>query len=179
MDCSHQAPLFKGFSGQEYWSGLPCPPPGDLPNRGMEPASLMSLALAGGPPVLHSDAVGLCLFPLDDLEEYKLPGVCAPLQHYVLRCLVTVLPFISFSISLILRTQLLLFLFNLKEEMATHCSMFSQQQYWSGLPFPPPGGLSSPGITAASPASPALQLHSLPLSRQGSPCQRLRVKQEA
>ena len=71
----------------------------------------------------------LCLFPLDDLEEYKLPGVCAPLQHYVLRCLVTVLPFISFSISLILRTQLLLFLFNLKEEMATHCSMFSQQQY--------------------------------------------------
>ena len=31
-----------GFSGQEYWSGLPCPPPGDLPNLGMEPASHVS-----------------------------------------------------------------------------------------------------------------------------------------
>jgi len=36
------------FSRQEYWSGLPCPPPGDLPDPGIEPASLMSGALAGG-----------------------------------------------------------------------------------------------------------------------------------
>ena len=36
------------FSKQEYWSGLPCPPPGDLPNPGIEPVSLMSPALAGG-----------------------------------------------------------------------------------------------------------------------------------
>jgi len=35
-----------GFSRQEYWSGLPCPPPGDLPNPGIEPMSLMSPALA-------------------------------------------------------------------------------------------------------------------------------------
>ena len=42
-----QAPLSMGFSRQEYWSGLPCPPPGHLPNPGIEPASLMSLALAG------------------------------------------------------------------------------------------------------------------------------------
>ena len=42
-----QAPLSMGFSRQEYWSGLPCPPPGDLPNPGIEPASLMSPALAG------------------------------------------------------------------------------------------------------------------------------------
>ena len=33
---------------QEYWSGLPCPPPEDLPNPGIEPTSLMSPALAGG-----------------------------------------------------------------------------------------------------------------------------------
>ena len=39
-----QAPLSMGFSRQEYDSGLPCPPPGDLPNPGIEP---MSLALAG------------------------------------------------------------------------------------------------------------------------------------
>ena len=35
------------FSRQEYWSGLPCPPPGDLPNPGIEPLSLMSAALPG------------------------------------------------------------------------------------------------------------------------------------
>ena len=36
-----------GFSRQEYWSGWPCPPPGDLPNPGIEPMSLISPALAG------------------------------------------------------------------------------------------------------------------------------------
>ena len=45
---AHQTPLSMGFSKQEYWSGLPCPPPEDLPNPGIEPTSLMSLALAGG-----------------------------------------------------------------------------------------------------------------------------------
>ena len=35
-----------GFSRQEYWTGLPCPPTGDLPDRGIKPASLMSPALA-------------------------------------------------------------------------------------------------------------------------------------
>ena len=45
---AHQAPLSMGFSKQEHWSGLPFPPPGDLPNPGIEPASLASPALAGG-----------------------------------------------------------------------------------------------------------------------------------
>ena len=40
----------------------------------------------------------------------------------------------------------------------------SRQQYWSGLPFPPPGDLPHPGIEPASPASPALQADSLLLS---------------
>ena len=43
-----QAPLSLGFSRHEYWSGLPCPPSGDLPNPGIELMSLMSPALAGG-----------------------------------------------------------------------------------------------------------------------------------
>ena len=43
-----QAPLSMGFSRQEYWSGLPCPPPGDLLDSGIEPASLASPALADG-----------------------------------------------------------------------------------------------------------------------------------
>ena len=41
---NHEAPLFLGFFKQEYWSGLPFPSPGDLPNLGMEPASPESLA---------------------------------------------------------------------------------------------------------------------------------------
>ena len=44
---ARQAPLSVGFSQQEYWRGLPRPLPGDLPQRGMEYASLMSPALAG------------------------------------------------------------------------------------------------------------------------------------
>ena len=42
-----QAPLSMGFSWQEYWCGLPCPFPGDFPNPGIKPMSLMSPALAG------------------------------------------------------------------------------------------------------------------------------------
>ena len=36
MDCTSQDPLSMGFSREEYWSGLPWPPPGDLPNPGVE-----------------------------------------------------------------------------------------------------------------------------------------------
>ena len=43
-----QDPLSLGFSRQEYWSGLPFPPPGGLPNPGIKPTSLVSPTLAGG-----------------------------------------------------------------------------------------------------------------------------------
>ena len=45
MDCSPQAPLSMRFSGQESWSGLPCPPPRDLPYPRIEPASPAVLTL--------------------------------------------------------------------------------------------------------------------------------------
>ena len=45
---AHQAHLCIEFYWQECWSGLPCPSPGDLPNPGIKPTSLMSPALAGG-----------------------------------------------------------------------------------------------------------------------------------
>ena len=48
MDCSCQAPLSMEFCKQEYWSGLLFPPPGDLPDPGIEPTFLVSPALAGG-----------------------------------------------------------------------------------------------------------------------------------
>ena len=43
-----QTPLSTGFSRQEYWSGLPFPPPGDLPEPGIEPVSPVAPALVGG-----------------------------------------------------------------------------------------------------------------------------------
>ena len=45
---ARQASLSVGFSRQEHWSGLPCSPPGDPPNPGIEPVSLRSPVLAGG-----------------------------------------------------------------------------------------------------------------------------------
>ena len=44
---AYQVPLLMGFSSQEYWSGLPFPSPGDLPNPGIEPKS----------PALYADAL--------------------------------------------------------------------------------------------------------------------------
>ena len=44
---ARQAPVSMGFCRQEYWSGLPCPPPGDLPDPEIKSASLKSPALAG------------------------------------------------------------------------------------------------------------------------------------
>ena len=76
----------------------------------------------------------------------------------------------------------------LEEEMATHSRIlaweipwtedpgglqfmgFPRQDYWSGLPFPPPEDLPHPGTEPMSPASPALQAGSLSLSHVGSPC---------
>ena len=43
---AHWAPLFMGFSRQECWSGLPCPPPGDLPDPGINPKSPASQAVS-------------------------------------------------------------------------------------------------------------------------------------
>ena len=45
---AHSAPLSMGSSRQAYWSEVPCPPPGDLPDPGNEPTSFGSPALAGG-----------------------------------------------------------------------------------------------------------------------------------
>ena len=49
---AYQAPLFMEFSRQEYWSGLPFPSPGDLPDPGIEPGSptLQADALPSEPP---------------------------------------------------------------------------------------------------------------------------------
>ena len=45
---AHQTPLSMGFSRQEHWSGLPCPPPGDIPGPGITLTSPASPELGGG-----------------------------------------------------------------------------------------------------------------------------------
>ena len=96
-----QAPPSMGFSRQEDWSGLPCPPPGDLPNPGMEPASLTSPALAGGffttsdtsgiPSSCRAPAWGACLGLYSPSKQGLINGLLwmdwspeatvAPLEH--------------------------------------------------------------------------------------------------
>ena len=55
MNCSQQASLSMRFPRQEYWSGLLCPPPGELPDPGIKPTSLMSPALAGESFTSHAE----------------------------------------------------------------------------------------------------------------------------
>ena len=72
LDCNQPGSSALGFPRQEYWRGLPLPPPGDLPNPGMEPGSRVSPSLAGGfftwsatweaPPVVYSSRpISFCL----------------------------------------------------------------------------------------------------------------------
>ena len=64
----HQAPLPMGFSRQEYWSGLPCPPPGGLPDPGIEPRSPVACVLqVDSLPLNHWEAhIDLCMVLYND-----------------------------------------------------------------------------------------------------------------
>ena len=72
---AYQAPLSKGFSRPEYWSGLPCPPPGDLPNPGIEPRSptLQADSLPAEPQWKPKNTGSLSLlqwmFPIQELNQ--------------------------------------------------------------------------------------------------------------
>ena len=58
---AHQAPLSVGFSRQEHWSGLPCPPPGNLPNPGIKPTGGFFTTEQPGKPCLCLPALYLLL----------------------------------------------------------------------------------------------------------------------
>ena len=86
---AHQTPLSTGFSRQEYWSGLPFPPPEDLPNPGIKPASLVSPALACGffttrPPGkstsleidMFKSCINLLMFSLDPSMHTQVHKQC-------------------------------------------------------------------------------------------------------
>ena len=76
---SYQAPLSMEFPRQEYWCGLPFPPPGDLPNPGIEPMSYMSPAL--------ETKLGFILCMLIEGLSLFLSAllICSPHQTCVLR----------------------------------------------------------------------------------------------
>ena len=61
---ARQAPLSMGFSRKEFWSGLPCPPLGALPDPGLELGSLISPALAGGFFTTNNTWEVLCTYKL-------------------------------------------------------------------------------------------------------------------
>ena len=74
---AYQAPLSMGFSRQEYWSGLPFPSPGDLPNPGIEPGS----------PTLQADAL-----PFEPPWKSPAGKVMSLLFKMLSRLVVTFLP---------------------------------------------------------------------------------------
>ena len=79
-----QAPLFMGFSRQEYWSGLPCPPPGDLPDPGIKPVSLACPGLARGFFTTSAtwDAPSTCLSSVQfSSVTQSCPTLCDPMNH--------------------------------------------------------------------------------------------------
>ena len=85
MDWAHEAPLSMGFSRQEYWSGLPCPPPGGLPSPGIERVSLaapviqvdsLPLSYQGSP--LHLRLLGKNIFYLHSLRKHNFSAIRCP-----------------------------------------------------------------------------------------------------
>ena len=77
-----RASLSMKLSRQEHWSGLPCPPPGDLPNPGMVPMSLMSPASGGG--FLTTSATWEVLFHITNSKLTKLNKINTNSQHIYL-----------------------------------------------------------------------------------------------
>ena len=145
---SYQPPPSMGFSRQEYWSGLPFPSPGDLPDPGIEPASpaLQADALPSEPPWKpYSEVLLLSHFSRVDSvqpqrrQPTRLPSPWASPGkntgmgcHFLLQCMKVKMKLKSLSCVLLLETPW----------TATHQAPtpmgFSRQEYWSGVPLPSP-----------------------------------------
>ena len=120
-----QVPLSMGFSRQEYWSGLPFPSPGNLPDPGIKPMS----------PALQVNSL--------PLHHRETPG-CVFVRQ---KCMSTTVCMLSrFS-----RVQLFAVLWTVACQAPLSMGL-PRQEYGSGLPFPSPGDLPHPGIELVSPA---------------------------
>ena len=150
---AHQTTLSVGFSRQESWSGLPCPPPGNLPDPGMEPESLMSPALAGGffttapPGKPRRFVIGNIKCSKADASCWKRGG--QSLNHWKHRGGPSLLAKDRLMGTLSSGSQALLCyslsrdqLFVTPWTVAGQASLsmgFPRQEYWSELPYPSPG----------------------------------------
>ena len=115
---------------------MPCPPPGDLPNPGIKPTSLMSPERqAGSLPLAPPGKPGhvrVCVCALRVCVCALRVCVCAQLLSHVWLC--ATLWIVAFQAPLSMG--------------------FFRQEYWSGLPFPPLRYLPNPGVKPKSPALP-------------------------
>ena len=127
--CSPPGSSVQGFPMQEYWSGLPCPFPGNLPNPGIAPTSFMSPALTSG------------FFTIWHTREALKTDMDPPRNSISQSCSHSCLTFCDFMDD---------------SPPGSSVQGFPRQEYWCGLPFPSPGDLPDPGIEPVFLASPAL-----------------------
>ena len=167
---AYQAPPSMGFSRQEYWSGLPFPSPGDLPDPGIEPGS-PELRIAGRCFNLWATREAN-INPISNCKSHAFPSqfsiivICTDAhescnQTTCINTLATCNPWRSLCDSVFLvakvKAKLLsrvrLFVTPWTVAYQAPLSMgFSRQEYWGGLLFPSPEDLPNPGIEPRSPA---------------------------
>ena len=82
-DIDHWALLSMRFSRQEYWSGLPCPPSGDLPNLGIEPTSPSLLYWQAGSLLLEPPGKPQVCYITSFFPSRIQPGSCIAFSYYV------------------------------------------------------------------------------------------------
>ena len=172
---AYQAPPSMGFSRQECWSGLPFSSPGDLPNPGIEPRS----------PVLEADALQS---EPPGMDPYNSNRCCSRVN-----CIVLLNISSYFQGKLLQVESMSLYLYN---HHVLSCSSpvqlfgtlwtvacqalptmgFSRQEYWSGLPCPPPGHLLTSVSYVPCTGGQALY-YELPLGKLSGPSVTLHTKQ--
>ena len=97
---AHQAPLSMGFSRQEYWSGLPCPSPGDLPDPGIKPSAVQSLSHVQlfASPWTAAHQASLSLTNSQSLLKLMFIESVTPSNHLILHHPLLLLPSVFCSI---------------------------------------------------------------------------------
>ena len=153
---AHQAPLSRGFSRQEYWSGLPLSPPGDLPKPGIKPTSPVSSALQVDSLLSEGESHSV-------VSDSLLPhGLCSPWDS----------PGQNTGVGSLSHLQGI-FPTQGSNPGLPHCRWILYQLSHKGIPrilewvaYPSPADLPDPGTKLGSPAT---QADSLPTELSGKP----------
>ena len=154
-----------GFSREEYWSGLPCPPPGDLPKSGIDLISMPSFWLWRQGGSLHCRWVHyhwatwkLQCIQLSQLLNYTVYMAIAFTYKYA-----TIVSAHSLSC-----VQIFAALWTIAHQAPLSMG-FSRQEYWNRVSFPTPGDLPNSGIEPSSLVSPTLAGRLFILAPPGKP----------